>query len=106
SPRGTREVWQLSRKQHWSLTRTQQMRLGYGSEEIRQRILIGRLHRVMRGVYAVGRPELDAHGRWMAAGRMPLRFTHWQVAREPKHVQKMLAVAARRLAAAAPRRSV
>ena len=27
----------------------------------------GRLHPVVRGVYAVGRPELTRHGRWMAA---------------------------------------
>jgi very-short-patch-repair endonuclease len=27
----------------------------------------GRLHMVMRGVYAVGRPELTIQGRWMAA---------------------------------------
>lgn len=27
----------------------------------------GRLHRVYRGVYAVGRPGLSLHGRWMAA---------------------------------------
>src|SRR3954453_15499038 len=26
-----------------------------------------RLHRVHQGVYAVGRPDLTAHGRWMAA---------------------------------------
>ncbi len=31
------------------------------------RIDSGRLHRVDRGVYAVGRPQLTRHGRWMAA---------------------------------------
>jgi hypothetical protein len=30
----------------------------------------------------------------IAAGLMPLRFTHWQVAHEPAHVRKMLAIAA------------
>lgn len=31
----------------------------------------------------------------IAAGRMPLRFSHWQVRYEPDHVRKMLAIAAR-----------
>lgn len=35
----------------------------------------------------------------IAAGLMPLRFTHWQVRYEPAHVRKMLAVAAQRLGA-------
>ena len=34
---------------------------------LRQRINKGRLHPVHPGVYAVGRPELTQHGRWMAA---------------------------------------
>jgi very-short-patch-repair endonuclease len=34
---------------------------------IYHRIAKGRLHRVMRGVYAVGRPQLTRYGRWMAA---------------------------------------
>jgi very-short-patch-repair endonuclease/predicted transcriptional regulator of viral defense system len=60
-------VWELARSQHWVVTRTQLMELGLGSEAIRHRLRVGRLHRVMRGVYAVGRPAVDAHGRWMAA---------------------------------------
>lgn len=34
---------------------------------IERRIASGRLHPVWRGVYAVGRPQLGRHGRWMAA---------------------------------------
>jgi hypothetical protein len=30
----------------------------------------------------------------IAAGRMPLRFSHWQLRHEPDHVRKMLAIAA------------
>jgi len=30
-------------------------------------VATGRLHRVYRGVYTVGRPGLSLHGRWMAA---------------------------------------
>lgn len=34
---------------------------------IEHRVARGRLHPVRTGVYAVGRPELSRHGRWMAA---------------------------------------
>jgi very-short-patch-repair endonuclease len=33
-----------------------------------------------------------------AAGRTPLRFTHWQVGYDPGHVERILGVTARRLA--------
>src|SRR5882672_5312487 len=61
------DVWELARKQHWVVTRAQLMELGLGSEAIRHRLRDGRLHRVMRGIYAVGRPAVDSRGRWMAA---------------------------------------
>jgi very-short-patch-repair endonuclease len=35
----------------------------------------------------------------IVAGRMPLRFTHWQIRHEPAHVRKMLTIAAQRLGA-------
>jgi very-short-patch-repair endonuclease len=60
-------VWELAREQHWVVTRAQLMKLGMGSAAIRHRLRNGRLHRVMPGVYAVGRPEVDSRGRWMAA---------------------------------------
>jgi len=41
--------------------------LGFNARAIEHRIAKGRLHPVWRGVYAVGRPELSRHGRWMAA---------------------------------------
>jgi hypothetical protein len=40
---------------------------GAGAEVIRHRLRAGLLHRVMRGVYSVGRRGLDTRGRWMAA---------------------------------------
>jgi hypothetical protein len=41
--------------------------LGLGKAAVSKRAQNGRLHRVHRGVYAVGRPHLTKHGRWMAA---------------------------------------
>jgi transcriptional regulator with AbiEi antitoxin domain of type IV toxin-antitoxin system len=49
------------------VTRGQLLELGFRSKAIQHRIDAGRLHPVRRGVYAVGRPELTLHGRWMAA---------------------------------------
>jgi very-short-patch-repair endonuclease len=49
------------------VTRVQLLGLGLGPEAIRHRLRTGRLHPVMRGVYAVGRPAVDSRGRWMAA---------------------------------------
>jgi very-short-patch-repair endonuclease len=41
--------------------------LGFSKMAIDHRVATGRLHLIARGVYAVGRPELTPHGRWMAA---------------------------------------
>jgi very-short-patch-repair endonuclease len=41
--------------------------LGLGRDAIRHRIKVRRLHRLMRGVYAVGRPEPPQEGWWTAA---------------------------------------
>jgi len=60
-------IWGLARRQHWVVTRAQLLELGLGSKAIRHRLRTGRLHPLMRGVYAVGRAEIDSHGRWMAA---------------------------------------
>lgn len=49
------------------VARSQLLGLGFGPDSIKHRIARGRLHPLWRGVYAVGRPEVDQHGRWMAA---------------------------------------
>ena len=49
------------------VTRGQLLALSYDDDAIKNRLRRGRLHRVWSGVYAVGRPALSAHGRWLAA---------------------------------------
>jgi very-short-patch-repair endonuclease/predicted transcriptional regulator of viral defense system len=60
-------VWELARRQHGVVARWQLLALGMNADAIQHRIERGRLHPIHRGVYAVGRPELTRHGRWMAA---------------------------------------
>ncbi|HEX3325105.1 MAG TPA: DUF559 domain-containing protein [Solirubrobacterales bacterium] len=43
------------------------LQLGFGPDSIKHRIAGGRLHPLWRGVYALGRPEVDRQGRLMAA---------------------------------------
>jgi hypothetical protein len=49
------------------VTHAQLLDLGFSRNAIEHRIAKGRLLSVMRGVYAVGRPQLTREGRWMAA---------------------------------------
>jgi very-short-patch-repair endonuclease len=60
-------LWALARRQHGVVARWQLLALGYSAPAIAHRIAKGRLHRVWRGVYAVGRPQLTREARWMAA---------------------------------------
>ncbi|HET8814297.1 MAG TPA: type IV toxin-antitoxin system AbiEi family antitoxin domain-containing protein [Solirubrobacterales bacterium] len=61
------EAWRLAKRQHDAIARIQLLELGFSPKAIKHRISRGRLHPVRRGVYAVGRPSLTPHGRWMAA---------------------------------------
>jgi very-short-patch-repair endonuclease len=49
------------------VSRDQLLSLGWSSDSVFHRIERGRLHPLWAGVYAVGRPEVTQHGRWMAA---------------------------------------
>lgn len=60
-------AWTLAAKQHGVVARRQLLALGLSAQSIQHRLTKGRLHRIDRGVYAVGRPALGREGRWMAA---------------------------------------
>jgi hypothetical protein len=52
----------------WGVISTAELReCGVPDEAIRHRVRMGRLHRVHRGVYAVGHPQLTQEGRFLAA---------------------------------------
>jgi very-short-patch-repair endonuclease len=60
-------IWGLANSQHGAISRRQLLDLGLSGRAIEHRLARGRLHPVAHGVYAVGRPGLTQHGRWMAA---------------------------------------
>src|SRR5918998_4171808 len=57
----------LAERQHALITLPQLQLHGLGKAAVAKRAKDGRLYRVHRGVYAVGRPTLTQRGRWMAA---------------------------------------
>jgi len=61
------DVWDLVERQHGVVARRQLIALGFSERAIDHRLATGRLHRIHQGVYAVGRPSVSPHGRWMAA---------------------------------------
>lgn len=63
----SQRAWRLARAQHGVLTRKNLLDLGFSPEAIKHRVSKGRLHPVFRGIFAVGRPQLNREGRWMAA---------------------------------------
>ena len=60
-------IAEMADRQHGVIAYSQLMDLGLGPDAVQHRVETGRLHRVHRGIYAVGRPGLTGHGRWMAA---------------------------------------
>ncbi|MEO8093283.1 MAG: DUF559 domain-containing protein [bacterium] len=56
----------LARRQFWVVARRQLLGVGLGVDAIDHRLVSGRLHRLHRGVYAYGRADVSARGRWLA----------------------------------------
>ena len=66
-PAGDRAIAALAASQYGVVARDQLRRAGLTDSAIGRRVEAGRLHRLHRGVYAVGHPVLGAYGRHMAA---------------------------------------
>jgi predicted transcriptional regulator of viral defense system len=62
-----RRIAELAARQHGVVARGQLVALGLSEDAIERRLAAGRLHRLHRGVYAVGHTVLKVEGRWMAA---------------------------------------
>ncbi len=62
-----RAVADLAARQHGVVGRRQLRALGLGDDAIDHRHAAGRLHRIHRGVYAVGHAVISQEGRWAAA---------------------------------------
>jgi very-short-patch-repair endonuclease len=60
-------IARVAARQHGVISRAQLRALGLADSTIGARVAAGRLHRVHRGVYAVGHPVLAPRARWMAA---------------------------------------
>ena len=58
---------ELAKRQWGVVTRAQLMELGLGESGLSDWVRAGRLHRLHRGVYAVGHDRLQIQGRWLAA---------------------------------------
>jgi predicted transcriptional regulator of viral defense system len=57
----------VASRQHGVATRRQLEAAGFDSKTITRRVRRGQLHRIHRGVYAVGHRAPSWHGRWIAA---------------------------------------
>lgn len=68
----TRSQWdgaiaRIAARQHGVITAVQMYAVGVSASAVRDRVIAGRLHRIHRGVYAAGHPQVSQEGRWMAA---------------------------------------
>jgi very-short-patch-repair endonuclease len=64
---GDARIAEVAGAQHGVVARRQLAAIGFGPSAIEMRLARGRLHRLHRGVYAVGHAVVTDRGRWMAA---------------------------------------
>jgi predicted transcriptional regulator of viral defense system len=62
-----RAIVAIAAQQHGVISLAQLLALGLSERAVQARAAAGRLHRIHRGVYAVGRPDVTIKGKWMAA---------------------------------------
>jgi very-short-patch-repair endonuclease len=62
-----REIAALADRQHGVVAVWQLAAIGLTQDDVDYRVRIGRLHRIHKGVYAVGYRKLTRQGHWMAA---------------------------------------
>jgi len=67
--RGSRgkAVAAIAATQHGLITSAQLAAIGVGATTVHHWVSTGRLHRIHRGVFAVGHPRMNDRGRWLAA---------------------------------------
>jgi very-short-patch-repair endonuclease len=65
-PQDDSRLAKLAKHQHGVVCRRQLLTLGFSSQAIKTLVARERLHRVHRGVFAVGHTRLRAQGQWMA----------------------------------------
>jgi hypothetical protein len=61
------QIAALAERQHGVVGLQQLCEIGLSASGVRKRVGRGNLHRIHRGVYAVGHARLTGHGHWMAA---------------------------------------
>jgi len=64
---GDARIAAIAGRQHGVVTREQLAACGIDKSAVTRRLRAGRLHRLHRGVYAVGHRSLSWRGRWLAA---------------------------------------
>jgi very-short-patch-repair endonuclease len=61
------KIAEVAARQHGVVTHRQILETGLSRSGVGKRLKAGRLHRLHRGVYAVGHPGVSREARWMAA---------------------------------------
>ena len=64
---GDTRIARVAARQHGVVAADQLYMAGLTPQMVKTRVRNGRLHRIHRGVYAVGHPGLSREGSWMAA---------------------------------------